>query len=139
MLGWFFDTFILEIFSLKRQKGLRLELHDQLIRNAAEILVCIGCMKDQENAPGMTWLSGCFKRKLRTLSNVTRKISRVKLTKNPEKLGGKFVLKGIKGIKIVKNLKRVCFFKHGLFSRAPYGTHLSKSACVTKSHLIYLT
>ena len=82
--------------------------------------MCIGCMKDQENAPGMTWLTdtGCFKRKFRILSNVTRKISRVKLTKFQKDVGGKFVLKGIKGIKIVKNLERVCVV-----------THLSKSTC----------
>ena len=59
--------------------------------------MCIGCMKDQENAPGMTWLTetGCFKRKFRILSDVNRKISRVKLAKIQKNVGGKFVLKGI--------------------------------------------
>lgn len=119
MLGWFPDIFVLEIFSLKRvEVGTSWPTH----QNAAEILVCIGCMKDQENAPGMTWLTdtGCFKRKFRILSNVTRKTSRVKLTKIQKDLEGNLFWKVyIKGIRNAKNLKRICFLNMGSFKGPP--------------------
>lgn len=61
-----------------------------------------------------------FQEKIQGLSNVNRKIFRVKLAKIQKDLEGNLSLKVyIKGIRNVKNLERVCFLNMGSFKGPP--------------------